>query len=159
VLDLRQNGGGLLDEAVLVASAFVPNGVIVSTKGRTRPKRVLRATGDAIVRQPTVVLVDRGTASASEIVTASLHERLGSAVVGRRTFGKGVFGQIFDLGNGGALDLTLGNYYTPMGRNLAGKGIAPDVRVADDADTARDEMLDRALGVLRAKLRSSPADG
>ena len=113
VLDMRGNGGGLLDEAVLVSSAFVPNGVIVTTKGRKRPKRVFEATGEVATRKPVVVLVDRGTASASEIVTAALHERLGAPVVGRRTFGKGVFGQIFDLSNGGALDLVVGNYYTP----------------------------------------------
>ena len=158
VLDLRQNGGGLLDEAVLVASTWVRDGVIVSTKGRTRPKRVLKATGDAVVRQPTVVLVDRGTASASEIVTAALQERYHSRVVGRRTFGKGVFGQVFDLSNGGALDLTLGNYYTPSGRNLNGKGIAPDVKVADNPNTARDEMLDRALSVLGQELSPRAAN-
>lgn len=151
VLDLRQNGGGLLDEAVLVSSTFIPNGVIVSTKGRTSLPRVLRATGGAIVRDPVVVLVDRGTASASEIVTAALHERAGSKVVGRRTFGKGVFGQIFELPNGGSLDLTLGNYYTPTGRNLGGKGIRPDVEVADKSATKRDEALQRALQVLGAE--------
>ena len=78
VLDLRANNGGLLDEAVLVASAFVPDGVIVSTDGRARPKRVFKATGAAATRKPVVVLVDRGTASASEIVAAALHERLDS---------------------------------------------------------------------------------
>ena len=87
--------------------------MIVTTKGRKRPKRVFEATGEVATRKPVVVLVDRGTASASEIVTAALHERLGAPVVGRRTFGKGVFGQIFDLSNGGALDLVVGNYYTP----------------------------------------------
>ena len=148
VLDLRGTGGGLLDEAVLVSSAFVPDGTIVSTDGRKRPKRVFEATGDTATRKPVVVLVDRGTASASEIVTAALHERLDSPVVGRRTFGKGVFGQIFELSNGGALDLVVGNYYTPEGRNLNGRGIRPDVRAADDLDTERDEALDRALGVL-----------
>jgi carboxyl-terminal processing protease len=148
VVDLRRNGGGLLDEAVLVASLFVPDGVIVSTKGRKRPRRVLNAVGGAIVRQPVVVLVDRGSASASEIVTAALHERLDATVVGQRTFGKGVFGQIFELPNDGALDLTLGNYYTPRGRNLAGKGIRPDVRAQDDPRTRRDEALERALDVL-----------
>jgi carboxyl-terminal processing protease len=155
VLDLRQNGGGLLDEAVLVSSAFVPDGTIVSTKGRTRPRRVLKATGGAIWRRPVVVLVDRGTASASEIVTAALSERTGAKVVGGRTFGKGVFGELFSLPNGGALDLTLGNYYTPNGRNLAGKGIQPDVRARDRPGTARDEALDRALAVLA----SQPASG
>ena len=148
ILDLRANGGGLLDEAVLVSSAFVPNGVVVTTKGRKRAKRVFEATGDTATRKPVVVLVDRGTASASEIVTAALHERLGAPVVGRRTFGKGVFGQIFDLSNGGALDLVVGNYYTPTGRNLNHKGIRPDVAAADNPDTKRDEALDRALQVL-----------
>jgi carboxyl-terminal processing protease len=159
VIDLRQNGGGLLDEAVLVASAFVPEGVIVSTRGRTRPERELRATGTPITRKKSVVLVDRGTASASEIVTAAMQEKLDSKVVGRRTFGKGVFGQIFDLPNGGALDLTLGNYYTPSGRNLGGKGIEPDVRAVDDPATPRDEALDRALEVLRAELPARAANG
>jgi carboxyl-terminal processing protease len=152
VLDLRANGGGLLDEAVLVSSAFVPNGVIVTTKGRKRPKRVFEATGDTVTRKPVVVLVDRGTASASEIVTAALHERLGSPVVGRRTFGKGVFGQIFDLSNGGALDLVVGNYYTPDGHNINHKGIEPDVAASDNPDTKRDEALDRALRLLAGRV-------
>ena len=159
IVDLRQNGGGLLDEAVLVSSLFVPKGVIVSTKGRTRPRQVLHATGGAIVHEPVVVLVDRGTASASEIVTAALKERIGAKVVGRRTFGKGVFGQIFDLPNNGALDLTLGNYYTPNGENLGGKGITPDVRAADNPNTRRDEALDRALAVLAGEVSGKRRHG
>lgn len=152
VLDLRANGGGLLDEAVLVSSAFVPNGVIVTTKGRKRAKRVFEATGDVATRKPVVVLTDRGTASASEIVTAALHERMGAPVVGLRTFGKGVFGQIFDLSNGGALDLVVGNYYTPEGHNINHKGIKPDVRAVDNPDTKRDEALVRALRVLAGRV-------
>jgi carboxyl-terminal processing protease len=152
VLDMRGNGGGLLDEAVLVSSAFVPKGVIVTTKGRKRSRRVLNATGEVATRKPVVVLVDRGTASASEIVAAALHERLGAPVVGRRTFGKGVFGQIFDLSNGGALDLVVGNYYTPAGRNLNGKGIRPDIRAADDPATRPDEALQRALDSLAQRV-------
>jgi carboxyl-terminal processing protease len=153
VLDLRGNGGGLLDEAVLVSSLFVPDGTIVTTKGRTRPKRVFEATGDTITRKPVVVLVDHGTASASEITTAALHERIGAPIVGRRTFGKGVFGQVFELSNGGALDLIVGSYYTPDGENINNKGIAPNVRVRDDPDTKRDEALDRALSVLAGRVR------
>jgi carboxyl-terminal processing protease len=155
VLDLRANGGGLLDEAVLVSSLFVPNGTIVTTKGRTRPKHVFDATGDAITRKPVVVLVDRGTASASEITTAALHERVGAPVVGQRTFGKGVFGQVFELSNGGALDLIVGSYYTPKGENLNGKGIRPDVPATDVPTTRRDEALDRALSVLAARVNRS----
>ena len=155
MLDLRSNGGGLLEEAVLVSSAFVPDGTIVTTDGRARPKRVFEATGDVATRKPVVVLVDRGTASASEIVTAALNERLDAPVVGLRTFGKGVFGQIFDLSNGGALDLVVGNYYTPSGRNLNGRGIRPDVRARDDLDTRRDEALERALDTLSGSIERS----
>lgn len=155
VLDLRANGGGLLDEAVLVASAFVPDGVIVTTDGRARPRRVFEATGQTATRKPVVVLVDQGTASASEIVTAALHERLDAPVVGLKTFGKGVFGQIFNLTNGGALDLVVGNYYTPSGRNLNRRGITPDVRSRDDPATRRDEGLDRALALLRRTIERS----
>jgi carboxyl-terminal processing protease len=148
VLDLRANGGGLLEEAVLISSLFVPNGTIVTTKGRTKPKRVLEATGDTITRKPIVVLVDHDTASASEITTAALNERVRAPVVGERTFGKGVFGQVFELSNGGALDLIVGSYYTPDGENINKKGIAPDVRAKDDPATKRDEALDRALATL-----------
>ena len=155
VLDLRANGGGLLDEAVLVSSLFIPNGTIVTTQGRTRPKHVFQATGETVTKKPVVVLVDHGTASASEIVTAALHERLGAPVVGRRTFGKGVFGQVFELTNGGALDLIVGNYYTPKDRNLNGKGIPPDVPAVDSSRTKRDEALDRALSVLAKRVQGA----
>jgi carboxyl-terminal processing protease len=156
VLDLRSNGGGLLDEAVLTASLFVPQGVIVSTDGRKRPRRVFQATGETVTTKPVAVLVDRNTASASEIVTAALHECLAAPVVGQRTFGKGVFGQVFDLSNGGALDLIVGDYFTPTGRNLSGKGIRPDVPAVDRRSTRRDEALDRALtAVPKTKSQSS----
>jgi carboxyl-terminal processing protease len=159
VLDLRGNGGGLLDEAVLVSSAFVPNGVVVTTDGRKRSRRVFKATGEVATRKPVVVLVDRGTASASEIVTAALKERLNSVVVGRRTYGKGVTGQIFGLSNGGALDLVVGNYYTPHGRNLNGRGVRPDVRAQDDPATRTDEALTRALAALAGPVERRAATG
>lgn len=152
VLDLRGNGGGLLEEAVLISSLFVPDGTIVTTKGRTKPKRVFAADGDTVTRKPVVVLVDGGTASASEITAAALNERIGATVVGRRTFGKGLFGQVFELSNGGALDLIVGSYYTPNGENINEKGIAPDVRAKDDPATKRDEALDRALQTLARRV-------
>jgi carboxyl-terminal processing protease len=156
VIDLRANGGGLLDEAVLVSSLFIPNGTIVTTKGRARPKRVFEATGQTVTKKPVVVLVDHGTASASEIVTAALHERLHAPVVGRRTFGKGVFGQVFELSNGGALDIVVGNYYTPSGKNLNRKGITPNVRAVDNLQTPQDEALDQALATLAKRVQGSP---
>ncbi len=158
VLDLRHNGGGLLNEAVGVSSIFIPEGTIVSTKGRERPRRVFEATGTSIdPKIPVVVLVDRDSASASEIVTGALQDRHRARVVGTRTFGKGVFQEIRRLSNGGALDITVGEYFTPDGRNLGGggvkqgAGIRPDVRAVDNAKTPhRDEALDVALHTVLA---------
>jgi len=161
VLDLRGNGGGLVSEAQLVASAFLRSGKIVTTKGRSVPERTLDATGDPVVpTQPLVVLVDKGTASASEIVTGALQDRHRAKVVGTQTFGKGVFQEVIELSNGGALDITAGQYFLPSGRNLGGKGVAtgsgiqPDVKAADDPKTKnRDEAQDRALAVLARSCR------
>jgi carboxyl-terminal processing protease len=154
VFDLRGNGGGLVTEAQLIASAFLRDGKIVTTRGRDVPERTLKATGDPIVpRRPLSVLVDRDTASASEIVTGALQDRHRATVVGTRTFGKGVFQEVIELSNGGALDITAGQYFTPSGRNLGGHGvrtgagITPDVPARDDPRTARDEALRVALDV------------
>jgi carboxyl-terminal processing protease len=151
VLDLRNNGGGLLNEAVLVSSIFIDDGTIVTTDGRTRPKRVFEATGDAIDASiPVVVLVNGESASASEIVTGALQDRDRAEVVGTHTFGKGVFQEVRRLSNGGALDITVGEYFTPSGRNLGGggvkqgAGIQPDVKAEDDPKT---EKRDDALAV------------
>jgi carboxyl-terminal processing protease len=152
VLDLRHNGGGLLNEAVTVASVFLPDGRVVSTKGRARPEQVYNATGGAISpKVPVVVLVDEASASASEIVTGALQDRKRAKVVGTRTFGKGVFQEIEQLSDGGALDITVGEYFTPSGRNLGGggvrkgAGITPDINASDDVKTPQDEALQTAL--------------
>jgi carboxyl-terminal processing protease len=125
------------------------------------PARTLTATGDPVIpTQPLVVLVDRSTASASEIVTGALQDRRRARVVGTRTFGKGVFQEVVELSNGGALDITAGQYFLPSGRNLGGKGVStgsgitPDVQAADDPKTTkRDEAKDRALAVLARSCR------
>jgi carboxyl-terminal processing protease len=160
VLDLRDNGGGLVTEAQLVASAFLRGGPIVTTRGRAVKERTLRATGNPVLPSaPLVVLVDNGTASASEIVTGALQDRARARVVGSETFGKGVFQEVLELSNGGALDITAGQYFTPKGRNLGGKGVAtgkgilPDVRAQDDPKTATDEGLARAVAVVGASCR------
>jgi carboxyl-terminal processing protease len=148
ILDLRDNGGGLLDEAVNVASIFIADGTIVSTDGRSQPRQVYMAKGGAIAPTiPMVVLVDRGTASAAEIVTGALKDRGRAKVVGTRTYGKGVFQEIQPLPNGGALDITVGEYFTPNGTNLGGggvregKGIQPGVYALDNPHTSQDEGL------------------
>src|SRR6185437_15840506 len=118
------NGGGLVSEARLVASIFVSSGVIVTTRGRSQPTTVLSAAGGAIpTRIPVVVLVDHDTASASEIVTAALQDHHRATVVGTHTYGKGVFQELEPLSAGGAIKITVGEYYTPNGRNLGGSGV------------------------------------
>jgi carboxyl-terminal processing protease len=159
VLDLRFNGGGLLNEAVQIASVFIPDGKIVSTKGRNRPEHVYNATGGAISGKiPVAVLVNDHSASASEIVTGALQDRKRATVVGTHTYGKGVFQEIERLSNGGALDITVGEYFTPSGRNLGGggvnkgAGITPDVLAGDDPKTPQDDALDTALKTVAGKL-------
>lgn len=155
VLDLRGNGGGLLTEAVLVASIFIEDGRIVSVRGRHRPERVENAEGDAIAAKiPLVVLVDGGSASASEIVTGALRDRHRATVVGVHTFGKGLVQEPVPLDNGGVLDLTVANYYLPGGKTIAPKkGITPQVRARDNPRTRADEALPKALDTLVAKTR------
>jgi carboxyl-terminal processing protease len=154
VLDLRGNGGGVLDEAVLVGSIFIEDGLVVSTRGRTRDERRFNALGDAIdAKLPVVVLVDRGSASASEIVTGALRDRHRATVVGERTYGKGVFQEVKRLSNGGALDITVGSYYLPRGENITKKGIQPQVRARDNPRTRRDEAMPVALEALRDRIR------
>ncbi len=151
VLDLRGNGGGLLEEAVLTAGIFLPEDeTVVSTDSRTQGQAVYKTKGGNLLPLPIVVLIDRNTASAAEILTAALADDADAKTVGTRSYGKGVFQQEIDLSNGGALKLTVGEYFTPDGTNLAGKGIHPDVQARNLPGTSRDEGLERALGVLAA---------
>jgi carboxyl-terminal processing protease len=160
VFDLRANGGGLVEEAQLIASIFLARGaIVVSTRGRTQPSQTLTAQGDPIPGSiPLVVLVDSNTASASEIVTAALQDHRRATVVGTHTFGKGVFQEEEPLSNGGALDITVGEYFTPNGRNLGGggvkqgAGIEPEVAISiSKVDTPAG--LNVALSTLATKVK------
>jgi len=144
VLDLRYNGGGLLDQAVDVTNVFT-RGLVTTTEGLHSPRQELEATGDPVTDRPLVVLVNQYSASASEIVTGALQDHGRAVVIGTRTFGKGLVQSIVPLGNGAALKLTTAVYRTPDGRDINGKGIAPDIVARDDPATARDEVLQRAL--------------
>ncbi len=155
ILDLRNNGGGLVDEAQLIASAFLDKGPIVTTRGRSAASRTLDATGNPIVpKAPLVVLTNGGTASASEIVAGALQDRGRATLIGEKTFGKGVFQQVIELSNGGALDITAGQYFTPKGRNLGGRGVSqgaglkPDLLVKQPPKATRDMALRAALSKL-----------
>lgn len=160
VIDLRGNGGGLLPEAVLTASIFVPEKeVVVETSSRTEGDRVYRAIGGDIGDFPLTVLVNRDTASAAEILAAALQTNVDVPVVGTRTFGKGVFQQVIDLDNGGALDLTVGEFLTADGVSLAGKGLKPDVRAPQPPKASRDLQLDRAFEVLGDEVAAGDGSG
>lgn len=154
VLDLRGNPGGLLQEAVLCAGVFLPEGeVVVSTKSRTQGDQVYKTKGGNLPARPLVVLVDRGTASAAEILAAALADDGGAEVVGTRTYGKGLFQEEHTLSNGGALKLSVGEFFTPEGVNLAeSHGVHPDVKAADNPATKADEAKQRAFGVLAGQI-------
>ena len=135
ILDLRNNPGGLLDEAISVTSAFIQRGEIVSTRGRN-PEDIQRFTakgGDLAKGKPLIVLINGGSASASEIVAGALQDQKRATIVGTRSFGKGSVQTIIPLGaDGGALRLTTERYYTPSGRSIQAKGIEPDIEVLQD---------------------------
>jgi carboxyl-terminal processing protease len=153
VLDLRGNGGGLLNEGVLSASLFLAKGqLVVSTDSRTMGHHDYDAVGDPLPRQPIVVLINHDTASAAEILASALGEHHLATIVGTRSFGKGTFQEVIHLGAGGALDLTVGQYFTANGTSLTGKGIQPDVTAVDDPKTPQDEALRKALAVLAEKM-------
>ncbi len=154
VLDLRGNPGGLLDEAVEVASAFLDGGPVVSYEQRDAPDRVLDALGQGNTTVPVVVLVDGGTASAAEVVAAALQDRNRAVVVGSRTYGKGSVQEPIVLPDGSAIEFTIGRYLTPAGRVIDGRGIEPDVLV--DATSTPEVAEQRALEVLRGLTAALP---
>ena len=153
VLDLRSNPGGLLTEAVEVASAFLDGGAVVSYEKRGEPVHHLDALAGGNTTVPLVVLVDDGTASAAEVVAVALQDRNRAVIVGSRTYGKGSIQEPTTLSDGSAIELTVGRYLTPSGKSLDGVGIDPDVLVSTKAGSATAEQ--RALEVLRGLVAAS----
>ena len=135
VIDLRNNPGGLLDQAVSVSSTFMPRGEVVSTRGRTpeETRRFSARGGDRTRGKPLIVLINGGSASASEIVAGALHDHQRATLIGTRSFGKGSVQTIIPLGSGnGALALTTARYFTPSGQSIQAQGIKPDIEVLQD---------------------------
>jgi carboxyl-terminal processing protease len=140
ILDLRNNPGGLLDQAIAVANDFLHKGEIVSTRGRNAAETQrfdARPKGDLSDGKPLIVLINGGSASASEIVAGALQDNKRATLIGTRSFGKGSVQTIIPLGSGnGALRLTTARYYTPSGRSIQAKGIDPDIQELQDVPTA-----------------------
>ena len=153
VYDLRGDPGGLVTEAVNVAGAFLPDGSeVVVTQGEHSARHVYRTHAAPVAGDlPLVVLVDEGSASASEIVAGALRDAKRGVLVGQRTFGKALVQSTIPLRNGGALKLTTARYLTPSGYDLAKRGLPPSVKVRDDPATKPDEALQRGLGLAAAK--------
>ena len=152
VFDLRGDPGGLVDEAVEIAGAFLPKGsTVVVTQGEHSARKVIRTTTDPVAGDlPLEVLVDRNSASASEIVAGALRDAKRGTLIGERTFGKALVQSTIPLRNGGALKLTTQRYLTPSGYDLAKRGLPPAVKVVDDPQTPRDEALQKALALAAA---------
>jgi carboxyl-terminal processing protease len=151
ILDLRSNPGGLLDQAIAVSDAFLTQGEIVSTRGRRTQdsKRYNARGGDLVKGKAIIVLIDGGSASASEIVAGALQDHKRAIILGTKSFGKGSVQTIVPLGPHGAIRLTTSRYYTPSGRSIQATGIDPDIFVP----RARLELLDTGPSRSEASLR------
>ena len=159
VLDLRNNPGGLLDQAIQVSDDFISSGEIVSTRGRHSEdtQRYDAKSGDITDGKPVVVLVNGGTASASEIVAGALQDHKRATVIGMTSFGKGSVQTIIPLGEGrGALRLTTARYYTPSGHSIQAQGIIPDIQVAQGDEAAIPKLARPSEADLRGHLAGEP---
>ena len=157
IVDLRNNPGGLLDQAISVSNAFLERGEIVSTRGRNA-EDILRfnaRAGDLTKSKPLIVLINGGSASASEIVAGALQDHRRATVIGTRSFGKGSVQTIIPLGSGnGALRLTTARYFTPSGRSIQAKGISPDIEVLQEVPDEIKALTDtRGEASLRGHLK------
>ncbi len=158
IIDLRNNPGGLLDQAISVSDTFLNSGEIVSTRGRnaSETQRFSAQAGDLADGKKIVVLVNGGSASASEIVAGALQDHKRATIIGTRSFGKGSVQTIIPLGGQGALRLTTARYFTPSGRSIQAEGITPDIRIEEDVpdDMKAQSMLDRGEASLRGHLKN-----
>ncbi len=155
VLDLRNNPGGLLSQAVKISNFFLDNGEIVSTKSRksSENRKYFAKKGDIINGKTLVVLINYGSASASEIVAGALKDHKRAILIGKNSYGKGSVQSIIPLKNKGAIRLTISKYYLPSGKSISGTGITPDIEVAESSDefrigTETDNQLDFAITLL-----------
>ena len=155
ILDLRNNPGGLLTQAIRVADFFLDEGEIVSTRGRKaiENRRFFAKKGDRVKGKPLIILINNGSASASEIVAGALKDHKRAIILGSNTYGKGSVQSIIPLNNGGGMRITISKYYLPSGQSISGVGVSPDIFVDDEDDnfqmnTETDSQLNYALKLL-----------
>ncbi len=159
VIDLRNNPGGLLDQAIAVSDTFLDRGEIVSTRGRNadESQRYNARSGDLAKGKPVIVLINGGSASASEIVAGALQDHRRATLVGTRSFGKGSVQTIIPLGSNGALRLTTARYYTPSGRSIQATGIEPDIEIQQEVpDELKNATSSKGESSLRGHLETEP---
>ena len=157
ILDLRNNPGGLLSQAISVSDFFLDNGEIVSTKGRkiSETRRFFSKKGDGINGKPLIVIINTGSASAAEIVSGALKDHKRAIILGERSYGKGSVQSIIPLRNGGGLRLTISKYYLPSGKSISEVGVLPDIFVEEvgsdfKINTNNDNQLDYAIKLLKS---------
>ena len=158
LLDLRNNPGGLLNAAVDVASLFLDGGLVVGMKGRVeKANDTLYADSGKNTRLPAVVLINEGSASASEIVAGALQDRKRAVLVGKKSFGKGSVQTLFNLPDGAGMYVTIARYYTPSGKVIDHVGLVPDVKVEGEPqrDLKQDQQVQKGLAILKAKTKGS----
>jgi len=157
ILDLRNNPGGLLSQAIKISDFFLDNGEIVATKGRknSENRKWFAKKGDIIDGETLVVLINYGSASAAEIVAGALKDHKRAILIGENTYGKGSVQSIIPLKNNGAIRLTISKYYLPSGKSISGTGVTPDIEIAESSDefrinTETDNQLDFAVKLLNS---------
>jgi len=156
ILDLRNNPGGLLTQAISVTDFFLDDGEILSTKGRRtiENRRFFAKKGDRVKGKPLIVLINRGSASASEIVAGALQDHKRAIVLGENTYGKGSVQSVIPLSDGGGIRLTVSKYYLPSGKSISEVGVAPDIMVEEKGEdfilnSPSDNQLNYALKLLK----------
>ncbi len=158
ILDLRNNPGGYLQRAIDLGSEFVADGVIVEQQGKDKTETFNVDRAGRLLGTPLVVLINKGSASASEILAGALHERIGAKLVGEKSFGKGTVQEVEDLPGGAGIHITIAKWLLPSGKNIHGVGIEPDVKVdyvANDKDPKADNQLDKAIEVLNGVITAA----
>ncbi len=155
ILDLRQNGGGLLDAAVEVGDHFLDEGVVLYQNSRAEDEKVFMSTDEAVALDiPLVILIDRGTASASEIVAGALQDRERAILIGTTTFGKGSVQLVYDLSDGSSVHVTSARWFTPDRNQIDQQGLAPDIEIVPTEEAiadGRDEVLEAAVQYLQSE--------